>query len=155
MRSVLDAGHGFTWSLIGSAETGVPVNRLAGTASVDGTAKYDLLGAGPIRGNSFIGNADRYFGVGRNAERLPGSLTAATSLSYRREMRSGGAIEFRGDVFNLLNSLVWGGYANGIGGGGSRTQFGRPGDPMYLFAAAPGRQFQFSAQYVFGDNRTK
>jgi outer membrane receptor protein involved in Fe transport len=155
LRSVVDAGNGFTWSLIGNAETGVPVNRLAGSASVDGTAHYDLLGAGPIRGNSFIGNADRYFGVGRNAERLPGSLTAATSVSYRRDLRGGGAIELRSDVFNLLNSLVWGGYANGIGGGGSRTQFGRPGDPMYLFAAAPGRQFQFSAQYVFGDNRTK
>jgi hypothetical protein len=71
------------------------------------------------------------------------------SLAQRFAMR-GGALEARADVFNLLNTLVWGGYANGIGGGGSRLQYGRPGDPTFLFAAAPARQFQFSARYIFG-----
>lgn len=149
LRSVARMPRGVTWSLIADAQTGVPVNRLAGTADAGGTARYDLLGSGPIRGNGFIGNADRFFGVARNAERLPGSLTISTSLAQRFRVR-GGAVEARVDAFNLLNTLVWGGYANGIGGGGSRTQFGRPGDAINLFAAAPARQFQFSARYIFG-----
>ena len=155
LRSVLDAGRGVTWSLIGDAETGVPFNRLAGSASASGTAQYDLLGSGPIRGNSFIGNGDRFFGVARNAERLPASVTVATSLSYRMHVRGGGALDLRADAFNLLNSLVWGGYANGVGGGGSRTQYGQPGAPINLYAAAPGRQLQFSARYSFGDTAAR
>ena len=155
LRSVVDAGAGVTWSLIGSAETGVPVNRLAGAASAAGTATYDLLGSGPIRGNSFIGNADRFYGVARNAERLPGSVTVATSVAYRVPTRRAGALEIRADAFNLLNTLARGGYANGIGGGGDRTQFGRPGDPIALYAAAPGRQFQLSAHYMFGESTAR
>ena len=151
VRNVFELSRNVTWSLIGDAQTGVPVNRLAGTASATGTARYDLLGAGPIRGNSFIGNGDRFFGVARNSERLPGSVTIATSVAYRVGLREGGELELRADAFNLLNALVWGGYANGIGGGGSRTQFGRPGDRTNLFGAAAARQFQFSARYVFGN----
>jgi len=155
VRNVLVLARAVTWSVIADAQTGVPVNRLAGTASTAGTARYDLLGSGPVRGNAFIGNADRFFGVGRNAERLPGFTTVATSFAWRAPLRGGEALEVRVDVFNLFNTLAWGGYANGIGGGGSRTQFGRPGDPTHLFAAAPPRQFQFSARYVFGDRRTQ
>ncbi len=149
LRSVARFSRGLNWSVIADAQTGVPVNRLAGTADASGTARFDLLGSGPVRGNSFIGNADRFFGVARNDERLPGSLTISMSLAQRFALR-GGALEARADVFNLLNTLVWGGYANGIGGGGSRLQYGRPGDPTFLFAAAPARQFQFSARYIFG-----
>ena len=155
LRSVFDAGSGLTWGIIGNAETGVPVNRLAGSANATGTARYDLLGSGPIRGNSFIGNGDRFFGVARNAERLPGSFTVATNLAYHVPLRGAGMLEIRADVFNLFNTLVWGGYANGIGGGGDRTQFGRPGDRVALYASAPGRQFQFSARYAFGDPGTR
>lgn len=154
LRSIVRLPAAVTWSVIADAQTGVPVNRLAGTADARGSARYDLLGSGPVRGNSFIGNADRFFGVDRNAERLPGSLQIATGFAKRFQVR-GGALEARVDVFNLLNSVVWGGYANGIGGGGSRLQYGRPGDSTYLFAAAPARQFQFSARYVFGDGATQ
>jgi len=150
LRSVVGLPKGLTWSVIADGQTGVPVNRLAGTASVDGNATFDLLGSGPIRGNGFIGNADRFFGVARNSERLPGSLTLSTSLLYTLRHARLGEVDLRADAFNLLNALVWGGYANGIGGGGSRTQFGRPGDPLRLFAAAPGRQLQLSVQYRFG-----
>lgn len=155
LRSVVRLPRAMTWSLIADAQTGVPVNRLAGTADVSGTARYDLLGSGPVRGNSFIGNADRFFGVARNAERLPGSITISTGVTQRFAMRRGAALEARLEVFNLLNTLVWGGYANGIGGGGSRTQYGRPGDDVRLFAAAPARQVQFSGRYVFGDRASR
>ncbi|MCZ8206368.1 MAG: TonB-dependent receptor plug domain-containing protein [Gemmatimonas sp.] len=133
------------------AQTGVPVNRLAGRVAADGSiARYDLLGSGPIRGNGFIGNGDRFFGVGRNTERLPGSVTLGVSAVGRPLAQRAPGLEVRLDVFNALNSLVWGGYANGIGGGGSRTQFGRPGDPIELFAAGPPRQFQLSLRFAFG-----
>ena len=151
VRSVYESPRGFTVSMIGDAQTGVPLNRLAGAVSSGGLARYDLLGSGPIRGNGFIGNADRFFGVARNAERLPGFVTIGASAAYRPRLKALRGVELRADVFNLLNTLAWGGYANGIGGGGSRTQFGRPGDPVYLFSAAPPRQFQFSARYLFGD----
>ncbi len=151
VRSVYDSPRGFSVSMIGDAQTGVPLNRLAGAVTGSGIARYDLLGSGPIRGNGFIGNADRFFGVARNAERLPGFVTIGASASYRPRLSALRGVELRVDAFNLLNSLVWGGYANGIGGGGSRTQFGRAGDPVFLFSAAPPRQFQFSARYLFGD----
>lgn len=137
--------------LIADAQTGVPVNRLAGVVAPDGSiSRYDLLGSGPIRGNSFIGNGDRFPGVGRNRERLPGSVTVGLSAVARPLVRRSPGLELRLDVFNLLNTLVWGGYANGVGGGGSRTQFGHPGDSVQLFAAAPPRQFQLSLRYAFG-----
>jgi len=151
VRSVYESPRGFTVSMIGDAQTGVPLNRLAGTVTGSGVARYDLLGSGPIRGNGFIGNADRFFGVARNAERLPGFVTIGVSASYRPPVAALRGIELRADAFNLLNTLAWGGYANGIGGGGSRTQFGRTGDQVHLFSAAPPRQFQFSARYLFGD----
>lgn len=150
LRSIRRWTRGLQWSAIVDAQTGVPVNRLAGSADASGTARYDLLGSGPIRGNSFIGNGDRFFNVARNSERLPGSLTASTSLAWERRVAGGSRITARADVFNLFNTLVWGGYANGIGGGGSRLQFGRPGDPTLLFAAAPGRQIQLSIQVARG-----
>lgn len=151
LRSVVRSRGGAMWSVVADGQTGVPINRLAGTASSAGTARFDLLGSGPVRGNAFIGNADRFFGVRRNAERLPGSFTLSTSVAQRLRVR-GGALEARLDVFNLLNTLVWGGYANGIGGGGSRTQFGRPGDPRRLFASAAPRQVQLSVRFTFGDD---
>jgi hypothetical protein len=155
VRNVVTSSAGITWSLIADAQTGVPVNRLAGTSSESGNSTFDLLGAGPIRGNGFIGNADRFFGVGRNRERLPGSVTLSTSVAYTLHRAGLGNVDLRADVFNLLNSLVWGGYANGIGGGGSRTQFGRTGDPIRLFAAAPARQMQLSVRYHFGARRAE
>jgi hypothetical protein len=58
-------------------------------------------------------------------------------------------VELRADVFNLLNAVNAGGFANGIPGGGARTQVGRPGDPIVIGNVAPPRQFQFSARVVF------
>jgi hypothetical protein len=150
VRSVSRLARWLDLSVIGDAQSGVPLNRLAGRVNADGSiARFDLLGSGPIRGNSFIGNADRFPGVSRNAERLPGYVTIATSLVARPLVQRAPGLEARLDVFNLLNSTVWGGYANGIGGGGSRTQYGAPGDPRFLFNAAAPRQLQLSMHYTF------
>jgi hypothetical protein len=60
-----------------------------------------------------------------------------------------GGFELRADIFNALNGTEWGNFANGIPGGGSRTQGGRPGDPILLRSPGPPRQAQFSARYAF------
>ncbi|MGI8401017.1 MAG: hypothetical protein ACR2NS_05350, partial [Gemmatimonadaceae bacterium] len=72
----------------------------------------------------------------------------AMSAQFRVPLGARG-LDLRADVFNLLNSTVVSGFANGIPGGGPRTQVGRPGDPVVYSAAAPPRQIQLSAQYAF------
>ncbi len=121
-------------------QTGQPINRVANFR--------DLDGSGDTFGNGFLGNQDRFFGVGRNSERLPSALFTSASASYQLDVGSQG-IELRADVFNLFNSVNAGGYANGLPGGGTRTQLGRPGDPIVVSAVAPPRQLQFSARWLF------
>jgi len=72
----------------------------------------------------------------------------AVSLDYGVPIGMGG-IALRADIFNLFNTRVVTGFANGIPGGGPRTQLGRPGDPVMFQIAGPSRQFQFSARYSF------
>jgi hypothetical protein len=121
-------------------QTGTPINRVA--------FFRDLDGSGDTFGNGFLGNQDRFFGVPRNGERLPSAFRADLSAAYMLPTPAGG-VELRADVFNVLNTTNEGGFANGIPGGGSRTQVGRPGDPVALTSAAPPRQIQFSARLAF------
>jgi len=120
-------------------QTGQPINRVA--------FFRDLDGSGDTFGNGFLGNQDRFFGVPRNGERLPSALFTSVSASYELRVRSQ-AIELRADVFNLFNAVNADKYANGLPGGGTRTQVGRPGDPIVLSAVAPPRQLQLSARWV-------
>ncbi len=135
---------------IADFQTGTPVNRVAG--AIDPSSGLpgfrDLDGSGDTFGNGFLGNQDRFFGVARNAERLPGAFLIHASAAYMLPLRAD-MIELRADVFNLFNSANPGGYANGIPGGGARTQVGRPGDPIVVANAGPPRQLQFSARFVF------
>lgn len=121
-------------------QTGTPLNRIAHFR--------DLDGSGEIYGNGFIGNHDRFPGVPRNGERLPGSFLLNASAAYLLPVGVG-RLEARVDAFNLLNSTLVSGFANGIPGGGPRTQVGRPGDPVEYNAAAPPRQVQLSARWVW------
>jgi hypothetical protein len=52
-------------------------------------------------------------------------------------------------VFNAFNTRNVSGYANGLPGGGARTQVGKPGEAIVFPSAAPARQLQFSAAYAF------
>jgi hypothetical protein len=140
LRSVYTWAGGVRLSVIGDFQTGQPVNRVA--------FFRDLDGSGSIFGNGFVGNNDRFFGVGRNAERLPSFFNLSTGVAYLLDTRFGG-FELRADVFNALNGTEWGNFANGIPGGGSRTQVGRAGDQIVLRSPGPPRQVQFSARYVF------
>lgn len=122
-------------------QTGTPVNRVA--------YFRDLDGSGVIFGNGFVGNHDRFPGVPRNGERLPSELRLDATAAYLLRVPRGGTVEARVDVFNVFNATIVSGFANGIPGGGPRTQVGRPGDPMVFGAAAPPRQVQVSGRWVF------
>jgi hypothetical protein len=135
-------------SAISDAQSGQPFNRVAGVTSGSGQSRYDLLGSGPIRGNSFIGNNDRYLGVSRNGERLPAYLTTNLSTVVTLPVRSQ-HFEVRADLFNVFNATTWAGYATGTGGNGNIVQTGRPGDPIFNFTPGPPRQLQVSAGWVF------
>lgn len=140
VRSVHQVAPAVRAAVIGDWQTGQPINRVA--------FFRDLDGSGPIFGNGFVGNHDRFAGVPRNGERLPAFLEVSTSLTWLVPM-AGGALELRADAFNLLNGTNWGNFANGIPGGGSRTQVGRPGDPVVLKHPGRPRQLQFSARHAF------
>jgi hypothetical protein len=122
-------------------QSGTPINRIAGFC---GASFCDLDGSGDTFGNGFIGNQDRFFGVARNDERLP-----AVSLLNLGAAYALGPVQVRADVFNVFNTRNVSGFANGIPGGGARTQVGRPSDAIVFPSAAPARQLQFSAAYAF------
>jgi hypothetical protein len=124
-----------TLSGILDGQTGTPINRIA--------FFRDLTGAGGAYGDGFIGNYQRFAGVPRNGERLPAAVFLSGSAAWDIPVR-GTVLTARADVFNLLNRVNASGFATGVGGGGSATQVGRPGDPItYTTAGAP-RQVQLS-----------
>jgi len=134
LRSIWTATPGLVVSGILDWQTGTPINRVA--------FFRDLDGSGSIFGNGFLGNHDRFPGVERNGERLPDAWRVDLTLDWRPDFLGG--LQARLDVFNLLNRTNFTGFANGIPGGGPRTQVGRPGDPVDFGTAALARQLQFS-----------
>ena len=120
---------------IADVQTGTPINRVANFR--------DLTGAGGAFGDGFIGNYQRYFGVPRNGERLPAALFLSGSAAYALTI-AGQTLTARADVFNILNRVNASGFATGVGGGGSATQVGRPGDPISYSTAGAPRQVQLS-----------
>lgn len=140
LRGVWEPMMGVTVAGVADWQTGTPINRVAGFR--------DLDGSGQIFGNGFIGNHDRYPGVARNTDRLPDAWTLDASVEWRPPV-AGRELAVRGEVFNVLNRTNYSGFANGIPGGGPRTQVGRPGDPIVYTTAAPPRQFQLSARWAF------
>ena len=123
-----------TLSGIADFQTGTPINRVSGR---------DLTGSGGAYGDGFIGNTQRFAGVPRNGERLPSAFFLSSSAAYDIAVR-GASLTLRADVFNVLNTVNSSGFATGVGGGGSATQFGRPGDPITYTTAASPRQVQLS-----------
>ncbi len=140
LRALWEPQRAVRISGIFDLQTGTPVNRIANFR--------DLDGSGGIFGEGFVGNYDRYPGVERNAERLPLAWTLNGSVAWTPGL-GGGEMAVRAEGFNLLNRTNYAGFANGIPGGGPRTQVGRPGDPFAYSTAAPPRQFQFSVRWAF------
>ena len=141
LRAVYTGVRRLSLSTVFDVQSGTPINRIAGFC---GASFCDLDGSGDTFGNGFIGNQDRFFGVGRNSERLPAATLVNVGAGYAL-----GPVQVRGDVFNIFNTRNVSGYANGLPGGGARTQVGRPGDAVVFPSAAPARQVQFSAHYAF------
>lgn len=149
LRSVHSLTDHARIAVIADYQSGLPANRVAGVVGeAGGVTFHDLDGSGPIYGDGFIGNRDRYDGVSRNAERLPDFFELSASAAWL--IRLGDQrLELRADVFNLLNGTQWAGFATGVPGGGSRTQVGRPGEPLVLGQPGRPREVQLSARYVF------
>jgi hypothetical protein len=141
LRAVYTGVKRLTLSTVFDVQSGTPINRIAGFC---GATFCDLDGSGDTFGNGFLGNQDRFFGVPRNGERLPSATLVNLGAAYAL-----GPVQLRGDLFNALNTRNVSGFANGLPGGGARTQVGRPGDPVIYPSAAPARQVQLSATYVF------
>nr|MCU0633646.1 hypothetical protein [Gemmatimonadaceae bacterium] len=148
IRTVYTPSRFVRLSVVSDAQSGQPLNRVAGVTRGGGQSRFDLLGSGPIRGNSFVGNADRFLGVPRNGERLPAYFN--TNVSTVVTVPIGGrSLELRADLFNVFNATTWSGFASGTGGNGNIVQTGRPGDPIYNFTPGPPRQLQLSAGWMF------
>ena len=148
VRAVWTPFTAWRFSVVSDLQSGQPFTRVAGVTSGGGQSRYDLLGSGPIRGNGFIGNNDRYFGVDRNVEQLPHYENTSVSATYLVAVGAQ-VIELRADLFNLTNYTAWGNFANGSGGGGSRVQTGRVGGAIYNFNPGPPRQLQLSVRWGF------
>lgn len=149
LRSIHEPVDRLRVAVIADYQTGLPANRVAGSVNADGgIAFHDLDGSGPIYGDGFIGNRDRHYGTPRNGERLPDFLEVSASVAYLLPL-GGQRLELRADAFNLFNGTQWAGFATGVPGGGSRTQIGRPGDPVLLGQPGRPREVQLSARYVF------
>ena len=141
LRAVYTGVKNLALSTVFDAQSGTPINRIAGFC---GASYCDLDGSGDTFGNGFLGNQDRFFGVPRNGERLPAATLVNLGAGYTL-----GRVQLRADLFNAFNTRNVSGYANGLPGGGARTQVGRPGDAVVYPSAAPARQVQFSAFYTF------
>ncbi|HVA58552.1 MAG TPA: TonB-dependent receptor [Gemmatimonadaceae bacterium] len=151
LRSVYTPVPRVQLSGIADFQTGQPINWVAGKYDpATGTATYyDLNGSTPGFGDVYLGNLDRFPGLGRNSGRLPSVFNLDLGAGYIVPMGRSRGLELRLDVFNALNSVQESGFANGIAGGGPRVQVGRPGDPIVYTTAAQPRRVQLSARYTF------
>ncbi|MBY0583440.1 MAG: TonB-dependent receptor [Sphingomonas sp.] len=134
---------GLTLTAAGLFQSGQPVNLIP-DASIFGT--QDLNGDGQSFGEAFVGNSDRYPGIGRNTGRLPWSTQVDIGARYAVALPLG-AIEFSVDIFNLFNANNLSGFANAASTS-NQVQFGGGAPFVQRNAGAP-RQFQFGASWKF------
>ncbi len=150
-------------SLAALLQSGQPVNRVPDASAyrvlhVDGSfailpdgsiaTTNDLNGDGSAFGDSYVGNSDRHPGESRNSDRLPWSNTFDFSVRYLVPLGNN-QLELRADIFNALNAVNLSGYSNNATQS-NQIQVG-PADSGLLIRrnAAPPRQFQFGARYLF------
>lgn len=141
-----------TFTLAGLIQSGQPINRIPNT-SID-SANFvrfdtrDLNGDGTSFGDAYVGNSDRSPGEGRNSDRLPWSYTFDLATQYQFKLSEKTKIELRADVFNIFNTVNLSGYSNNATQS-NQIQEGPSGSGIVVRNAAPPRQFQFSARYLF------
>jgi outer membrane receptor for ferrienterochelin and colicin len=145
---------GTTFSLTGLIQSGQPINRtvaLSNAVAPPGVANPQAFagfyGHGAQSGDGFAGNLDRFPGVARNGERLPGYTQFDVSVIHQFNLSDFG-LEVRGDIFNIFNNINYSGYfANATET--NRAQIGRPGDPIVYRSAGAGTQYQVSTRVIF------
>jgi hypothetical protein len=134
---------GLTLTVAGLFQSGQPINYVP-DASIFGT--QDLNGDGQSFGENFVGNSDRYPGIGRNTGRLPWSSTIDLGTRYTLPLLRQ-SIELSVDVFNVFNANNKSGFANAATTS-NQIQFGG-GAPFVQRNAGPPRQFQLGAAWLF------
>lgn len=135
-----------TLTLAALLQSGQPINRIP-DATIYGTT--DLNGDGQGFGDSYVGNSDRSPGEDRNNDRLPWSNTFDLSAFYSIPIGEDKSFEIGAQIFNLFNTENLSGYSNNATQS-NQIQIG-PADSGVIVRrnAAPPRQFQFSARYLF------
>jgi hypothetical protein len=136
--------NNFSITLAGLVQSGQPINRIP-DGTIYGTT--DLNGDGRAFGDAYVGNSDRQPGESRNSDRLPWAATFDLSAFYTFQL-SGSQVELGAQVFNLLNATNLSGYANNATQS-NQIQTGVRGSAIVERNAAPPRQFQFSARFLF------
>lgn len=127
-------------------QSGQPINRIPDVA-VYGTT--DLNGDGRSFGDAYVGNSDRSPGEARNSDRLPWSNTFDLSLRYQIPFGKTNQLEISADVFNLFNAKNLSGFSNNATQSNQIQVGPRSSGTLVIRNAAPPRQFQFGARYVF------
>lgn len=127
-------------------QSGQPINRIP-DASIYGTT--DLNGDGRAFGDAYVGNSDRAPGEERNSDRLPWSNTFDLNLFYTIPFGEKSKMELGAYVFNLFNAENFSGYSNNATQS-NQIQVGPASSGVFVQRnAAPPRQFQFSARFLF------
>ena len=137
-------GDAFAVNLAILAQSGQPINYIPDARKYGTT---DLNGDGQAFGDAYVGNSDRAPGESRNSGRLPWSSVIDLGLQYNLPLGgTGGRLEIRADVFNVLNTANVSGYSNNAT---QSNQIQVGGTAFQAKSYGPPRQFQFGVRYVF------
>ena len=79
---------------------------------------------------------------------MPWSYTFDLAAQYKFELSKGSKIEISADIFNLFNTVNLSGFSNNATQS-NQIQEGPSGSGIIATNAAPPRQFQFGARYLF------
>ena len=127
-------------------QSGQPINRIPDAGEYGTT---DLNGDGQSFGDAYVGNSDRAPGESRNSDRLPWSNTFDLSAYYTLPITSDNRMEIGAQVFNVFNAENLSGFSNNATQS-NQIQVGPAASALLVRRnAAPPRQFQFSARYLF------
>ncbi|GAB2595131.1 TonB-dependent receptor [Spirosoma areae] len=123
-------------------QSGLPITRVADAKQFGGVT--DLNGDS----ESYSLPSDIQPGETRNNDRLPWAKTVDISVKYTVQLFGRPRLELSADIYNLLNTQNISGY-NVVRGSSNQFQLGARGSGITVRSAAPPRQFQFGARYVF------
>ncbi|GAB3547319.1 TonB-dependent receptor [Spirosoma fluminis] len=123
-------------------QSGLPITRVADAKQYGGVT--DLNGDS----ESYSLPSDIQPGETRNNDRLPWAKTVDLSIKYTVPLFGRPRLELSADIYNLLNTQNISGF-NVVRGSSNQFQLGPRGSGITVRSAAPPRQFQFGARYVF------